>query len=704
MFFHGRDRLQERPDGRAADDAAATVGVPFGLGMRRVKPRKSLRYAGLVGGLAGAIVATGPARAVSLEEALADLVANHPQLRAARDTVDAAGETVRTRTGQFLPQVRLNTDYGFKDINSPSLRSSGDSWHRPFDRYTMTVTQNLFDGSRKTGDKQGAEAAQDAARADLRTTRLNLQREGAGAYMEVIRQNKLVAVSRKSESTIALQLNLEDERVQKGAGTAVDVLFAKTRLQLAKERRIVFEGSLRDSITRYAQVFGYPPTPNDLTEPPLPVHLVPESLGSALRVALKENPLIDNSNHQIEIARIGTKTAGSGFFPRVDVVGAANYEDDREGTAGFRRDWSVALQATWDIFSGFATRASVAEASYTYSSRLFNHLFVNRQVEQEVRLAWQGVITSCERRLLLDNAVTIAEEVYRSRLRLREAGQETAINVLDAETEVLNSQTSLAQAQTDEALAIYRLIVAMGHDLVGALTAPVGSDAERQEAQSRHDAMCLDRMKTIEAAPRATPASLPAQEGANPFNQSGGDGSGTVPALPTSPVDQAPVGGNPFDQPAGQGGTTAPNPFDQSGSGGTGTVPAVPVTPVETAPVGGNPFDKPAGQSGAVAPNPFDQPAGKSGATAPNPFDQPAGQSSLTKPGDPSGTPEPEEQTGIEREPAAVGSASTGAAMSRVLAELDDELDVSRSGRGAATRQVEFQSDDGITERVTTRR
>ena len=77
---------------------------------------------------------------------------------------------------------------------------------------------------------------------------------------------------------------------------------------------------------------------------------------------------------------------------------------------------------------------------------------------------------------------------------------------------------------------------------------------------------------------------------------------------------------------------------------------------------------------------------------------------SLTKPDGPSGTPEPEEQTGIEREPAAVGSASTGAAMSRVLAELDDELDVSRSGRGAATRQVEFQSDDGITERVTPRR
>ena len=43
-------------------------------------------------------------------------------------------------------------------------------------------------------------------------------------------------MSRLNETNIQNQLNLEDERVQRGSGIAVDVLQAKSRLQLAKER------------------------------------------------------------------------------------------------------------------------------------------------------------------------------------------------------------------------------------------------------------------------------------------------------------------------------------------------------------------------------------------------------------------------------------------------------------------------------------
>ena len=227
-----------------------------------------------------------PASAISLEEALQHLLDNHPQIKVGKDNVKSAGAGVKSSEAAFLPTVNLASDYGYKEIDNPSLRAAGDEWDRPFDPHTVTVTQNIWDGRAKNFVKQTAKIPKDVARTDLRSTIQNLQQEASLAYIDVIRQARLVEVARDDEAAIALQLNLEDERVQKGGGTAVDVLFAKTRLQLSKERRIVFEGALRDASTRYAQVFGYPTLPSELTNPETPIFMVPDTMGIAIREAL----------------------------------------------------------------------------------------------------------------------------------------------------------------------------------------------------------------------------------------------------------------------------------------------------------------------------------------------------------------------------------------------------------------------------------
>ena len=418
--------------------------------------------------------------------------------------------------------------------------------------------------------------------------------------------------------------------------------------------------------------------------------MVPDTLGDAIRAALRDNPLIDSSNRQVDLARVGTRTARSDFLPRVDLVGAANYEDDREGTIGDRRDWSVAVQATWNLFSGFATRAGVAQASHAYSASLYNHLFVNRQVEQEMRLAWQGVITACERRLLLQNAVTIAQEVYDSRIRLREAGQETAINVLDAESEVFSSQINLLGSIYDEKLAIYRMWLGMGNSIVGAKS-PYTTDEERAAAQEKHDAKCLERMNTVDAAlraPRATPASLPAKDGANPFDQPPADKDASA-----NPFDQPaePEGPNPFDQPA-EDESAETNPFNQPADDEAG----------ET-----NPFNQPAADE-LESENPFDKPADDEEAeeTTESPLNQPASQEQELESENPFNQPAEDEQTKFDRAPgntrqvAATAPSSPldgQAAMARLLDEADDDADVSETVSRAVKPKIEFQSDDGLS-------
>ena len=143
-------------------------------------------------------------------------------------------------------------------------------------------------------------------------------------------------------------------------------------------------------------------------------------------------------------------------------MGSANRENNNDLVQGTRTDMSVMLSATWNLFNGFATSAGLRQAALEYQATRRNHNIVERKVEDATRLAWNEWTTARQRVELLDNAVAIASEVFEARQKLREAGRETVINVLDAENEVYNARINLTQAASDVQLAVYRLLQGMG--------------------------------------------------------------------------------------------------------------------------------------------------------------------------------------------------------------------------------------------------
>jgi len=199
-----------------------------------------------------------------------------------------------------------------------------------------------------------------------------------------------------------------------------------------------------------------------MADPAAPLDLIPSTLDEAVAVALRENPAIVSSETTVEVAGERRRSARADYFPTLDLVGTYNFEDDRDAVVGIRREYSLLLQATWNLFNGFATQASVAQAALDYRASQDNDELVRRRVVEATRLAWQQLVTSRKRVELLENAVNIASEVFESRKRLREAGKETVINVLDAENEINNAQINFTAASYDAQLAAFRLLQAMG--------------------------------------------------------------------------------------------------------------------------------------------------------------------------------------------------------------------------------------------------
>jgi adhesin transport system outer membrane protein len=320
----------------------------------------------------------------------------------------------------------------------------------------------LFDGLRKNFQTEGAENDKAVANTTLRASTQNAIFEGVSAYFDILRQTRLFDLIRVNEQAVEQQFQLEEERVEAGAGLAVDLLIARSQLQLAKERRAIFNGNLQKALSRYRQVFGDAPNIGALTVPVPPIDLLPTTVEEAIKISFGVNPNLESTNNLVDSSRARQRAAAADFYPRLDLIGAANFEENVNSTPGIRRDWSILFTATWNLFSGFATQANVAGASFDHAASLNALHMANRRVEEDIRVSWQGLLTGCERRFLLENAVSISLDVLDSRQRLQEAGQETALRVLQAETEVFNAQINLAQTSFDEIVTVYRMMLALG--------------------------------------------------------------------------------------------------------------------------------------------------------------------------------------------------------------------------------------------------
>ena len=408
----------------------------------------------------------GPASAQTLEEEVAQLLASHPQIRVALQNVASSEEGENAAFAEYLPRVSAFGDFGYERIDSPGRRT-GEPDQGPFTtgqsrQTSLTLTQTVFNGFLNVANNANANLAKQSAEISLEEAEQGVLFEGVTIYLEVLRNIRLIQLATENTATIQRQFELEDERVRRGAGITLDVLESKKRLQVAKERIVAFDGALRDSRSSFNQVFGHEPSTADMVMPTPPLGLLPENVDTAIASALTQHPAIRNADKRVDIAQEQRTIAKAAFYPTIDIVAEWSYEDDLASTRGTRRDYTAKVQANWDLFNGFATLAGVARASHDHLSSIDSGNFVKRKINEETRLAWSGLDTARQRVTLLQNAVNIAAEVFSGRRKLREAGKETVINVLDSESQMFDARIQLVAAQHDARIAVYRLLAAMG--------------------------------------------------------------------------------------------------------------------------------------------------------------------------------------------------------------------------------------------------
>lgn len=433
----------------------------------------SVAIAGLASGLAM------PLYAADLQSELIYLRDNHPMLRASSFAVTAAEKREIAAKAGWYPKIDVAAERGNEKISTTSYSTPGNPGDPklsdlPREKKTVTVTQNLFNGGKTLAATGVAKVERQMKNADRSATSQEVLLEAMTAYLNVLKNQMLISLSEINEATTQRQLEMEKQRVERGGGVIVDELQAATRLQIVRERRVLYEQGLRDAISSYEQVFGKTPDLKAFQDVLIMDKRMPASVDSAMEEA-------DDTNPRLQAARMATERAyrlisieNAGFMPTVDLVGVRNREND----AGqlYRKDEdSVLLKLNWNVFAGRETVSKAQAAAYDYRESAEKEKNISNKTKESVRVAWNQYKKGIERLNLLESAVKTSQGVMRGRKKLRDAGKETALAVLDSEVEHFGLLANKVNAMIDAKMGSYRLLSTLGRLDIEALNLDSGA-------------------------------------------------------------------------------------------------------------------------------------------------------------------------------------------------------------------------------------
>jgi outer membrane protein len=429
--------------------------------------RRLLGGAGVAMAMLAVAFVCAPAKAETLEQALADAYLVNPVLNAERARLRAIDEQVAFAKSGLRPNVSASGDTNYVNQNSDSKNAvafgagglSTDGVTHPHG-YSVQLSQPLFEGFQNLNAVRQAKAQVQAQREALRNTEQTVLLDAATAYVNVVRDQAVVRLRENDVSVLSEQLKATRDRFDVGEVTRTDVAQAEARRSEALATLSVAQANLKTSRAAYEQVIGHPP--GNLQTPPSIRHLLPQTLDEAMTLGDGENPVILASVYNEEASLYAVEQIMGELLP--DVSLQAQYEK-RFDQSQFTKDietTTVTAQVNVPLYQGGGVAARVRQAKETNNQLKREVEDARLRVHADVIANW-GILQSSGPAISSAESAVKANKIALNGVREEEkVGQRTTLDVLDAQRELLNSQIGLVSALRDRVVAEYSLYSAIG--------------------------------------------------------------------------------------------------------------------------------------------------------------------------------------------------------------------------------------------------
>lgn len=394
-----------------------------------------------------------------------ELAKSHDRVQAALARLESARHALRSAEGGWRPRADIHVDGGGEYVEKSALRLDSDSSAEWRNVESLRATQLLSDFGRTQGlidrAKEGSVQAQKA----LDAARQDVLREGMLAFLNVVRARDKLYYARQSEQSIKGLTQMQESLLQRGAGLQSEALQSSSQLAGAGALRNAAEGELINSRYRFETVYAFAPADDLVTrfaKPVDPSDRLPASLDEALAIARAENPRLLAAKQTVAVAEQELKVARSAFYPRLNLAGEAARRENVDGVPGVRNEARALVEFNYNLYSGGSDSAQARAAQANVEAARRDLADLVRQVEQQVRVSWQTLLTQRENAKTLRVQAQITRDFLELARKEHKLGTRSLLDVLTGEVNYINATSNYVSSQVDALQAAYDVIYAMG--------------------------------------------------------------------------------------------------------------------------------------------------------------------------------------------------------------------------------------------------
>jgi outer membrane protein TolC/AcrR family transcriptional regulator len=404
-----------------------------------------------------------PGQPLSLEQALALANAHNERLSLRGEDYLQALIFKDRAASNFMPTISLAPSYFWQDPVAGTEQNAGAGGGTTSSlnhRYDLPVTarMNLFNGLSDVANYRAAGRTIEQRRALLLDAQAVVLLDVARTYYQVLRSERSVDVLKNS-------LNLQETRVREfearrraGVVRPLDVAQTEAQLSSTKVTLIDARSDVINARTTLAFLVGAPVDQSPLLDQAALTQAVP-ALDTLEEMAFNHRQDLLAARAGTEAAKYDVQAAIGRYFPSVSLN--FNYFLHRE-TLPNESDWNGLLVANLPIFTGGLLEADLRLAWSLLRQAKLSESLTERQVLQDVRIAYENMLSSQDRLKELQVQLKAADEALLQADQSYKAGLGTNLERLVAQDRLLSTQLQLTSERYDQKIFYLALLRAVG--------------------------------------------------------------------------------------------------------------------------------------------------------------------------------------------------------------------------------------------------
>ena len=401
--------------------------------------------------------------AQTLPDALAAAYNNNPQLNSARAQLRAVDENVPQALSGYRPQIMATatgTATTANAVGGPQyLRGNYNS--NPVN-IALQLTQPIFTGFRTENSVSQAESAVRAQRESLRNTEQSVLLSAVTSFMDVIQATSIVSLQESNLAFMDEQVRSNRDRFEVGEGTRTDVAQAEANQANAVAQVAAAKAQLEAAKATFRQVIGLDPKKPIMRD--LSSKLVPKTMETAQKSGQKKHPAIMSATFNIDVAAFNVKVLEGQSLPTVSLGAGVGTTFSPTSPSGPARldSANVSLNLSVPIYTGGQISSQVRQAKEDLGYARIQVDLVRDQVRAQIVSSW-GSLMAAEAQIAAARSSVVANQLaLEGTIEEQKVGQRTVLDVLNAQTALVNSRMLLVQAERDNVVASYTLLASMG--------------------------------------------------------------------------------------------------------------------------------------------------------------------------------------------------------------------------------------------------